>query len=66
MRNLCIVSDPIRSQRKEMDLAQQSDGRRRYTGLLYHMALSPRQRAREGKHCMSKGKELMQEEMAEK
>lgn len=49
-----------------MDLAQQNNGRRRSTGLLDHMALGPRQRAGEGKYCISKGAELMQEQMAEK
>lgn len=44
---------------KVMDLAQKNDGRRRYNGLLYPVANSPRQRGREGKYCVRKGTELM-------
>lgn len=44
---------------KVMDLAQKNDGRRRYNGLLYPVANSPRQRGREGKYCVRKATDLM-------
>lgn len=49
-----------------MDLAQKNDGRRRYNGLLYPVANSPRQRGREGKYCVRKATELMHKKRAEK